>query len=173
MAHSRKTNIEHKNLRFSAKNPQNLTDITQRMGPPYLNASESHAIATWLQRQFAADGQNFRGLFNEGENEEENRHRISRLERFLRAETQATPCYSPKFKNYNDHLWSVRSTRRPSSCPPMAHISYNTEALHEIRREGPEDDQLTDFELVQSRRRQREANLSNDIKTQRRRLIEK
>ena len=55
----------------------------------------------------------------------------------------------------------------------MAHISYNTEALHEIRREGPEDDQLTDFELVQSRRRQREANLSNDIKTQRRRLIEK
>ena len=148
------------------------------IGPPFLNASEKHGIVSWEMHRFAAMDRAREGRVGEGDQQ-----RTSRLERFLAAPTLPMPCYSPRFRAYNDDLWNTRhaggrggagNNTRCHSCPPFSYIARQLESLHEITRRSPDDDEFDEhFEIVQSRRRRREENLTREERTLRGRVAQK
>ena len=173
MSEHQRLSIEQRNSRYSTVCPQNHRLLTSKLGPPLLNASEKHGIVTWEMHRFAALDRARDGREAEGGQE-----RTSRLERFLSAPTIPLPCYSSRFRSYNDEMWNVRHgggrNSRQGSCPPFPHISRHLESLQEITRRSPDDDHLDeDFEIIQSRRRGWEANLSREQKILRGRVAQK
>ena len=101
--HQRRTDIQNKNFGFQSKAERNQKTLESRLGPPLLNASELHGLATWLKHFLECREQQLRrARITAGRNNLDTGGRLSRLEQFLQQPLESLAVYNSKFVFYND-----------------------------------------------------------------------
>ena len=102
--HQRRSDMQAKSSGLQLKAKRNQKTIQSRLGPPLLNPSELHGLATWLKHFYERREEELRqsrivaGIHLDPEEEE----RLSRLEQFLSKPAESLPVYHSKFVFYND-----------------------------------------------------------------------
>ena len=172
--------IQQKNLRFSAAAKKFEPVLNSRLGPPLLNPSEAFGLAQWEIFHHATRDAHLRRAAaernNNNENLEDHDAEESRLERFINSKDVPIPVFSREFRNYNSHLWDRENGGfyEPGSSPPFRHIADCVERIWEMApRNETERTNLSEFELVQKRRRERESNMTPHDRKIRQRVIDK
>ena len=178
----KRASIQQKNLSFSANVKRNQPLLTTRLGPPELSPSEVYGFAQWeiwKQTQDEAERRRRGGDWlpnEEPENaeERENQNISTPIERFLKSPDTSYPVYSKEFRFYNSHLWDRNGFLEPTSSPPFKHIADSVERVFEINPiTEVENVKFDRFQLIQKRRRDRQAAMPLKEKILREQVVDK